>query len=221
MLVDNEQKAMSKKQTDLDFVVLGSGLAFATAVSESVSESGGTLVPFPDFDTARFVFTEEHEGVKTALAEIEFAGARSERYDVASRKPIVAPATLETVLSRRDFTVNAMARQVMKGGKLGSIIDPYNGTRDIHERILRTPLDPDMTFFDDPLRMMRAARFASQLNFSIDPAVLESMVRNASRLKIISVERIKEELWKLLATSRPSVGLTILYGTKLQPVHHI
>lgn len=203
------------KQKDLDFVVLGSGLAFATAFAELVGEAHGTLIPFPDFDTARFVFTEESDGVKTVLMEVEFAGARTETYDETSRKPVVTPATLEQDLSRRDFTVNAMARQVGKGGKLGKIIDPYNGTRDIGDAVLRTPLDPDVTFFDDPLRMMRAARFASQLNFSIDETVLASIVRNASRLAIVSVERIKEELWKLLATPKPSIGLSILYGTRL------
>jgi len=190
---------------DMDFVVLGSGLEFAKLFDKEMSDSGGSLVEFPDFDTARYVL----EGY-----EIEFAGARSEKYDEKSRKPAVKPATLEQDLSRRDFTINAMARKVEARG-LGKIVDPYGGQKDIKKKVLKTPLDPDITFFDDPLRMMRAARFASQLGFSIDKGVLEAIVRNGKRLKIISAERIKEELFKLLATEKPSVGLWILYGTRL------
>ncbi len=189
---------------DIDFVVLGSGLEFAKLFDKEMKEEG-SLVEFSDFDTARYVL----DGY-----DIEFAGARSEKYEKKSRKPVVAPATLEQDLSRRDFTVNAMARKVTSKG-LGDIVDPYGGKKDIKAKILKTPLDPDETFFDDPLRMMRAARFASQLGFSIDKKVLEAMERNRKRLKIISAERIKEELFKLLATKKPSVGLWILYGTKL------
>lgn len=190
---------------DIDFVVLGSGLEFARLLDKEIKEEG-SLVEFPDFDTARYVL----EGY-----DIEFAGARSEKYDEKSRKPVVSPATLEADLSRRDFAINAMAKKVGAGGKLGKVVDPYDGQKDIKNKVLRTPLSPDETFFDDPLRMMRAARFASQLNFSIDKKVLEAMERNNDRLKIISAERIKEELFKLLSTKKPSVGLWILYGTKL------
>ncbi len=200
---------------DLDFVVLGSGLEFAKAVDKELKEAG-SLVEFSDFDTARYVFTHENkEGQKIIDLEVEFAGARSEKYEKDSRKPVVSPATLEEDLSRRDFTVNAMARKVGALGKLGKVVDPFDGQKDLKAKILKTPLDPDETFFDDPLRMMRAARFAAQLDFAIEPKVLEAIERNAERLKIISKERIKEELFKLLATKKPSVGLWLLYGTKL------
>lgn len=194
---------MAKK--DIDFVVLGSGLEFAKKFAEEFTEEEGSLVEFSDFDTARYVMPD---------FEVEFAGARSEKYDETSRKPKVEKATLEQDLSRRDFTVNAMARKVQSVG-LGKIVDPYDGQTDLKNKILRTPLDPDVTFFDDPLRMIRAARFSSQLNFSIEPKVLEAMIRNTKRLKIVSAERITEELFKLLKTKQPSVGLNILYGTKL------
>jgi len=201
---------------DIDFVVLGSGLAFAKALAEHVDEDAGSLIEFPDFDTARFVYTREvEEGGKEVLFEIEFAGARSEAYRSDSRKPQVGPATLEQDLSRRDFTVNAMARQVLAGGKLGDTIDPYKGQKDVKEKILRTPLDPDETFSEDPLRMLRAARFAAQLEFAIEPKTLDSVHTNRQRLSIISKERILEELMKMLGADKPSVGLFLLHGTKL------
>lgn len=199
---------------DIDFVVLGSAIDFAQTFAQQMGEDTGTLVEFPDFNTARFVFTQEKDGKKTAILEVEFAGARAESYRDTSRKPSVEPATLEEDLSRRDFTVNAMAQKVGKG-RLGKLIDVHNGKKDLQAKVLKTPLDPDETFHDDPLRMMRAARFASQLQFSIDKPVFDAMKRNAKRLKIISAERIQEELFKLLATDVPSVGLNILYGTTL------
>ena len=140
------------------------------------------MIEFADFDTARYLLEE---------LEIEFAGARSESYRSDSRKPNVVPATIEADLGRRDFTVNAMAREV-KARSLGQLIDPFSGEKDIKESILRTPLAPDETFFDDPLRMLRAARFAAQLNFSIERETLAGMERNAERLKIISAERIRK-----------------------------
>lgn len=200
----NEQRTMGNEQNDIDVVVAGSGVAFAKAFDEEMKQVG-SLIEFSDFDTARYIMED---------IEIEFAGARSEAYEEHSRKPKVAAATIETDLSRRDFTVNAMANEVKARG-LGPLIDPFDGQKDLREKTLRTPLDPDQTFFDDPLRMMRAARFAAQLGFGIERETLASMERNAERLKIISAERIKEELFKLLATSQPSVGLWILYGTKL------
>ena len=211
---NNTNSDTKKTPKDLDFVVLGSGLKFAQAFDKAVKKDG-TLVEFPDFDTARYVFShEDGEGKKIIDLEIEFAGARSESYRSTSRKPIVEPATLADDLSRRDFTVNAMARKIGRSGP-GKIVDPYKGQKDLVKKILLTPLDPDDTFHDDPLRMLRAARFAAQLSFSIDTEVLAAMERNVKRLKIISPERIKEELFKLLATEKPSVGLNILYGTKL------
>ncbi len=203
-----------KKTKDIDFVVLGSGLEFANAFDKEVSRrwagsrltaGKGSLVEFPDFDTARYVFSD---------IEVEFAGARSEKYDEKSRKPAVSPATLEQDFGRRDFTINTMARKVESWG-LGKIIDLYNGRKDLKDKILRTPLDPKETFFDDPLRMVRAARFAAQLGFSIEDKVLKAMSSSAKRLEIVSAERITEEFFKLLATPKPSIGLRILYGTHL------
>lgn len=204
------------KHPDIDVMVVGDALMLAKKFAERMGEERGTLVEFPDFGTARYVFTETHDDeTKTVLMELEFATARKESYRDTSRKPTVAPATLEEDLSRRDFTVNAMAREIGPDGALGPVIDPYDGLTHLREKILQTPLGPDETFFDDPLRMMRAARFAAQLEFSIAPEVLAAMERNAERLSIISAERIKEELWKLLAAAKPSIGLWILYGTKL------
>ncbi len=208
---------------DLDFVVVGSGLAFAREL-DSYLKQAGSLVEFPDFDTARYIISQE-EGVEPVV--LEFAGARSESYRADSRKPLVTAATLEQDLSRRDFTVNAMAIPVsVYGGRsiptpekiLGSIVDPFAGKKDLLEKVLRTPLDPDVTFSDDPLRMLRAVRFAAQLNFSIDPATLQAINRNRGRLKIVSGERVQEELLKLLSTPAPSVGLILMFQTGLMDV---
>lgn len=199
------EETWTQGKEDIDIVVAGSGIAFAKAFDGALGGQG-RLIEFPDFDTARYLLPD---------VELEFAGARSERYDPSSRKPTVAPATIETDLSRRDFTVNAMARPITIRGTLGRILDPFNGKNDIQEKILRTPLSPDETFFDDPLRMLRAARFAAHLGFSLEKETLAAMERNAERLSIISAERIKEELFKLLAAPVPSIGLWILYGTKL------
>lgn len=195
---------------DIDFVVVGSGLAFAQAFAEMVGEEVGSLVEFPDFDTARFVF-EQNEGIK----EIEFAGARREAYELHSRKPTVETTSLAEDLSRRDFTVNALAREVIKSGLSTKIIDHFGGQNDLAKKLLRTPLDPDETFSEDPLRMLRAARFAAQLGFSIEHATYEALKTNRARLKIVSPERIREELMKLLAAPTPSVGLYILHETGL------
>lgn len=211
---------------DFDFVVLGSGVDFAKSFAQYVNEKAGvafdnsteigTLIEFPEFHTARFVFTTTQEdGRKTKVCELEFAGARNESYRSDSRKPVVELATLEEDLSRRDFTVNAMAREVLEGGELGGIIDPYDGLTDYHNKILRTPLDADVTFSDDPLRMLRAARFAAQLEFEIEKETYDAMERNAPRLKIISAERVSEEMMKLFTARVPSKGLWILYNTKL------
>lgn len=224
---------------DVDFVVAGSGLHFARAFAEHMGKNAGTLVEFEAFDTARFVVTrdiaeandathieviagvgvhevpKEQKIKKEVLFEIEFAGARKESYRDTSRKPSVEPATIEEDLSRRDFTVNAIAQQVLSGGTLGDIIDPFGGQKDLEKRLLKTPLDPNETFSDDPLRMMRAARFASQLIFEIEPKTYLAMKKNAARLKIVSPERILDELMKTLATFKPSIGLWILYKTEL------
>ncbi|MBP7060892.1 MAG: HD domain-containing protein [Candidatus Moranbacteria bacterium] len=211
-----DQLLVIPSKKDIDIVVVGDALVLAKAFAEAMGEDRGTLVEFPDFFTARYVFTKTDEaGVKTKLMEVEFASARKESYRETSRKPAVTRATLQEDLSRRDFTVNAMARSIEVDGSLGVLVDPFDGQKDLREKVIRTPLEPDQTFFDDPLRMMRAARFAAQLGFSIDPETVSSMERNAGRLKIISAERIKEELFKLLGAPQPSIGLWILYGTKL------
>lgn len=205
-----------EQKKDLDFVVIGSGLDFAKSLDKKLKEAG-SLVEFPEFDTARYILGEDDGKI-----ELEFAGARSESYREKSRKPVVSPATLEQDLSRRDFTVNAMALPVeillkkpTPSVLKKSIIDPYSGKKHLVEKILITPLDPDQTFIDDPLRMLRAVRFASQLNFAIDQNVLDSIHKNRQRLEIISAERIKEEVFKLLSTQTPSIGLLLMFHTKL------
>ncbi len=200
---------------DLDIVIEGSGIEFARAFDERVAHEG-SLVEFSDFDTARYVYTTETADGKTDTSfELEFAGARSERYDQVSRKPIVSATTLEEDLRRRDFTVNAIAIPITSAGLSSEVIDPFDGAIDIEKKILRTPLDPDVTFSEDPLRMLRAARFASQLGFTIEEHTYDAIARNRERLKIVSRERVCEEFFKLLATPVPSVGLWILYHTGL------
>lgn len=210
-----------ESRKDIDFVVEGSGLAFARSLDEVWKEKG-SLVEFPDFDTARYIIVDEETGGQTVL---EFAGARTEKYESHSRKPIVAPTTLENDLARRDFTANAMAADaqkvvVTKTGKvtIKEIVDPFGGREDLERKILRTPLDPDITFSDDPLRMLRAVRFAAQLGFAIEPKTLEAIHRNRERMSIISGERIQEELFKLLATSQPGLGLTLMFQTHLMDI---
>ena len=208
-----------EQKKDIDFVVVGSGLEFAKKFDEAMDKAG-SLVEFPDFDTARYILGAESED----QLMLEFAGARTEKYQTNSRKPTVKQTTLEEDLARRDFTVNAMAAPIAifaDGKKLTeaklkkNLIDLFKGKKDLASKTLRTPLDPDQTFIDDPLRMMRAVRFASQLDFSIDPKTLQSMHKNRERLKIISAERIQEELFKLMACPKPSIGLTLMWQTHL------
>ncbi len=207
-----------EQRKDIDFVVEGGGLEFAKKFDAEMKNIG-SLVEFPDFDTARYVFDEKFDHLV-----VEFAGARSESYQSHSRKPKVENATLDQDLSRRDFTVNAMAVKVEVFCSLRwpnintlkkNLCDPYRGIDDLEDKILRTPLDPDKTFSDDPLRMMRAVRFAAQLNFSIDKNTLESIYNNRERIKIISAERVHEELMKLLACPKPSIGLVLMFQTHL------
>jgi poly(A) polymerase len=222
-----------KEKRDIDFVVVGSGLAFAREFDVELNQLG-SLVEFPGFDTARYIIKSSVlspqssvDGADVEEIILEFAGARSESYQSDSRKPVVHSATLEEDLSRRDFTVNAMAvsssclelNVKSDSNKFKkSIIDPFNGQKDLEEKVLRTPLDPNVTFSDDPLRMLRAIRFAAQLNFSIDPKTLEAIHANRGRLKIISGERVQEELLKLLATPLPSIGLILMFQTGLMDV---
>lgn len=209
------------QKKDIDIMVEGSGIAFAKAFDEELKQVG-SLIEFPDFDTARYVFSDDDD-----VTEVEFAGARKESYRDTSRKPSLEPASVKEDLSRRDFTVNAMALpiEVLAKKKIPalttltkSIIDPFNGQKDIKDKVLRTPLDPNITFSDDPLRMLRAVRFAAQHNFAIDPKTLEAIHKNRERMKIISGERIQEELIKLMNTSQPSVGLAIMFQTHLLDV---
>src|SRR5438874_13696937 len=144
--------------------------------------------------------------------EIEFVGARKESYRTESRKPIVESGTREDDQKRRDFTINAMAIHLTENN-FGELVDPFNGIQDLHDRIIRTPLDPDITFSDDPLRMMRAVRFASQLHFEIHPAALRAIKHNKERISIVSVERITEELNKIILSLMPSIGFKLLYDT--------
>ena len=146
--------------------------------------------------------------------EIEFVGARKESYRRDSRKPIVETGSLEDDQKRRDFTINAMAIQLTESN-FGELIDPFNGVQDLHDHIIRTPLDPNLTFSDDPLRMMRGIRFASQFNFTINERELQAIQDNKERIKIVSVERITEELNKIILSPKPSKGFEILFNTGL------
>lgn len=206
------------EKKDIDFVVEGSGLVFAKKLDEVMKEEG-SLIEFPDFDTARYILGEDENKII-----LEFAGARSESYHAASRKPKVTTATLEQDLARRDFTVNAMALPVAIFSKAKSptlavikkkLVDPFDGQKDLKDKILRTPLDPSVTFSDDPLRMLRAVRFAAQLGFAIDKPTITAIFESHKRLTIISAERVQEELFKLLATSAPSIGLALMFQTHL------
>lgn len=195
---------MNRKSKDIDIVVVGSGIAFAKAVANAISPHIEVSV-FKNFGTARFRFAD---------TEIEFVGARRESYQSNSRNPAVEDGTLQDDLNRRDFTVNALAIP-LNGENKGEILDCFGGLQDISAKIIRTPLDPDVTFSDDPLRMMRAVRFASQLGFSILPETFEAIQRNAARLEIISKERIIDEFNKILLSPRPSWGINLLKDSGL------
>ena len=189
---------------DYDVVTLGSGIELATAVSEHFNQQY-PLAIFKNFGTAM---------LKLDDIEVEFVGARKESYRSDSRKPIVENGTLEDDQNRRDFTINALAISLNKK-TYGELLDSFNGIRDIEDKIIRTPLDPDLTYSDDPLRMMRAIRFAAQLNFRIEPSSLRSIARNNHRINIISKERITDELNKIILSPKPSVGFKLLFDTGL------
>lgn len=192
----------SKK--DIDIVAVGSGIELALKVSELLPKKPKVQV-FKTYGTAMLRFED---------TEIEFVGARKESYHFESRNPVVENGTLKDDQERRDFTINALALSLNKDN-FGTLIDPFNGIEDMKNKIIKTPLDPEVTFSDDPLRMMRAIRFATQLNFEIQIESLNSITKNADRIKIITGERIVDELNKILSTSKPSIGFLLLYKTGL------
>ena len=193
-----------ENKTDIDFVCVGSGIQLAEKVAKKLSNKVSLKV-FKNFGTAMIQYKGD---------DYEFIGARKESYRLESRKPIVENGTLEDDQNRRDFTINAMAIQ-LNSKYYGTLIDPFNGQEDLANKIIRTPLNPDITYSDDPLRMMRAVRFAAQLNFKIEEESYQSILKNAERLSIISQERITEELNKIILAQTPSVGFAILFNTQL------
>lgn len=197
---------LERPSKDIDVVVVGSGIEIAKALSKKLGK-GASLAVFKNFGTAQ---------VKWHGHEVEFVGARKESYQCDSRKPIVEDGTLEDDQNRRDFTINALALSLNKAS-FGELLDPFNGMKDMEDGIIRTPLDPDTTFSDDPLRMMRCVRFATQLNFLIDDVTFASLDRNKERLEIISKERIADELNKIMATPTPSKGWVELDRAGLLP----
>ena len=191
---------LERPSSDIDVVVVGSGIQVADALKKQLGKKAKISV-FRNFGTAQ---------VKYGDMEVEFEGARRESYQRNSRKPIVEDGTLEDDQNRRDFTINALA-VCLNANRFGELVDPFDGVLDMQDGIIRTPLDPDITFSDDPLRMLRCIRFATQLNFFIDDETFDALERNASRIKIISGERIQTELNKIMMTRTPSKGLVDLH----------
>lgn len=200
-------KLLDRPTKDIDFVCLGSGIDMAHAVAKALP--GRIKVNFfKNFGTAQFRYGD---------LDIEFVGARKESYNRDSRKPIVEEGTLDDDQKRRDFTINALAVSLNKDD-FGTLIDPFGGLEHMEQKLIRTPLDPDITFSDDPLRMMRCIRFATQLHFRILDETFEAIKRNKKRIKIISYERITDELNKIMMTPKPSVGFDLLYKSGLLEV---
>jgi len=195
---------LRRTSKDIDFVVVGSGVALAEAVAKKMGKQSKVTV-YKNFGTAQ---------VKYKGYELEFVGARKESYTHDSRKPIVEDGTLEDDLKRRDFTINTLALCINRA-RFGELVDYFNGLQDLENRIIRTPLDPNITFSDDPLRMMRAIRFASQLGFDIHPETFDAIVVNRERISIVSAERITDELNKIILSPKPSVGFVLLEKTGL------
>ena len=191
-----------RPSSDIDVVVVGSGVAVAEELGR---ELGAKVTIFKTYGTAMLRWRD---------TEVEFVGARKESYTPESRNPQVEPGTLEDDQRRRDFTINAMAWSV-NGSTFGELVDPFGGMEDLEDCIIRTPCEPDKTFSDDPLRMMRAVRFASQLGFDIDGETFDGICRQAERIKIITKERINVELNKILASPAPSIGLTLMHQSGL------
>ena len=192
---------------DIDVVAAGSGIELAKKVSSLLDHKPKVQI-FKNYGTAMLHAFD---------MEIEFVGARKESYNLDSRKPVVEDGTLEDDQDRRDFTINALALSLTENN-FGELLDPFNGLEDLKSKLIKTPLDPDITYSDDPLRMMRAIRFATQLNFKIETESLEAITRNKDRIKIISGERIVEEINKILLSEKPSVGFALLHKSKLLPI---
>ena len=193
-----------KFKKDIDIVAVGSGIELALKVSELLPKKPKVQV-FKNYGTAMLRFED---------TEIEFVGARKESYHFESRNPVVENGTLEDDQNRRDFTINALALS-LNPNNFGDLVDPFDGVLDLENKTIKTPLDPDITYSDDPLRMMRAIRFATQLGFEIEANSLASITKNAERITIISGERIVDELNKILSTEKPSIGFLLLYKTGL------
>lgn len=198
---------LERPSNDIDVVVVGSGITVATALKEKIGKKAHLSV-FRNFGTAQVKYND---------TEVEFVGARRESYQHDSRKPHVEDGTLEDDQNRRDFTINAMAICLNKE-RFGQLVDPFDGLYDLEDGIIRTPLDPDITFSDDPLRMLRCIRFATQLRFYIEEETFDALTRNAERIRIISGERIAEELNKIMLTDTPSRGFVELQRCGLLPL---
>jgi poly(A) polymerase len=192
---------LNKNANEIDFLVIGSGIDFAEAFAKELRIN--QVAVYRSFGTAHLKYREY---------DYEFVGARKESYNYNSRNPVVETGTFEDDISRRDFTINTLAVSLNKN-EYGKLVDIYNGLDDLSSKIIRTPLDPHITFNDDPLRIMRAIRFASQLNFEVDEKVLDTIKKLSERLKIISQERITDEFMKILSSPKPSVGILLLYNT--------
>lgn len=194
---------LKRPSKDIDFVCVGSGISLATEVANRLGNARVTV--YKNFGTAQ---------INWHGYNLEFVGARKESYRTESRKPIVEDGTLEDDQNRRDFTINAMAIGLNENN-WGKLVDPFGGVDHLRKKIIKTPLDPDITFSDDPLRMMRAVRFASQLTFDIEPDTFESIIKNAPRLKIVSMERVTDELNKIILSPTPSYGFKLLFHSGL------
>ncbi len=198
---------LNRPSKDIDIVTIGKGIDLATRIHSALGNEAH-LNTFKNFGTAQVKFND---------LEIEFVGARKESYNRQSRKPIVEDGTLEDDQNRRDFTINALAVCV-SGQHYGQLLDPFGGIQDLEQKIIRTPLDPDITYSDDPLRMMRAIRFATQLQFTIEEKSLAAISKNKERLSIVSKERIADELNKIILSPTPSIGFKLLFDTGLLPL---
>ena len=194
---------LNRNSKDIDILIIGSGIEFARNLAKELNVKNVSY--FKNFGTAML----KYQGI-----EIEFVGARKESYDRNSRNPIVENGTFDDDINRRDFTINAMAISLMPNN-FGELIDKYNGVKDLENKFIQTPLNPDITFSDDPLRMLRAIRFSSQLNFELSKEIITAINKNKERLSIISAERIVDEVNKILLSAKPSIGFNLLEETGL------